>query len=159
MHSCVITVNLCIRYITDNKPLSLSPSLSLSRLIDSIPNCSSLSNHCNPTAGVELFLLYPSVLASPVSGDQPTGCSYQWCMEIPRIEIPQFMVGFVVATAAYPFCLTLSGSIYSKVLGNINPVRLDKTQNYQNSTFNLNIVTIAYIQKAMPTTPQPQLTN
>jgi len=75
----------------------------------------------NQTQGVELFLLYPSVLASPVSGDQPTGCSYQWCMEIPRIEIPQFMVGFVVATAAYPFCLTLSGSIYSKVLGNINP--------------------------------------
>jgi len=75
----------------------------------------------NQTQGPEIFLVYPSVLASPVSGDQPTGCSYQWCTEIPRIEIPQFMVGFVVATAGYPFCLTLSGSIYSKVLGNANP--------------------------------------
>merc|ERR1719348_594051 len=74
----------------------------------------------NNTRG-PVFLFYPSVLASPVSGDQPTGCSYQWCTEIPRIETSQFMVGFVVATAGYPFCLTLSGSIYSKVLGNSNP--------------------------------------
>jgi len=74
----------------------------------------------NNTQGPQI-LFYPSVLASPVSGDQPTGCSYQWCTEIPRIEISQFMVGFVVATAGYPFCLTLSGSIYSKVLGNSNP--------------------------------------
>lgn len=27
------------------------------------------------------------------------------------------MVGFVVATAGYPFCLTLTGSLYSKLLG------------------------------------------
>ena len=49
-------------------------------------------------------------------------CSYDWCHEIPRIEITQFMIGFVVATAGYPFCLTLSGSIYSKVLGSSNQV-------------------------------------
>ena len=27
------------------------------------------------------------------------------------------MVGFVIATAGYPFCLTLTGSLYSKLLG------------------------------------------
>ena len=62
-------------------------------------------------------------MAAHVSGTEATGCSYEWCTEIPRIEIWQFMVGFVVATAGYPFCLTLSGSIYSKVLGSSNPVK------------------------------------
>jgi len=54
-------------------------------------------------------------------GDGLPGCSYDWCSSTPRIEVAQFMVGFVVATAGYPFCISLSGSIYSKVLGNINP--------------------------------------
>merc|ERR1719244_558687 len=53
-------------------------------------------------------------------GDGDPGCSYDWCSKVPRIEIAQFMVGFVVATAGYPFCTSLSGSIYSKVLGDIN---------------------------------------
>ena len=34
-----------------------------------------------------------------------------------RISIPQFMVGFALGTAGYPFCLTLSASIFSKVVG------------------------------------------
>ena len=72
------------------------------------------------------YYLSPSVLASHVSGTEATGCSYEWCTKIPRIEISQFMVGFVVATAGYPFCLTLSGSIYSKVLGASNPVSLSE---------------------------------
>ena len=59
-----------------------------------------------------------------VSGSEATGCSYEWCTEVPRIEIPQFMVGFVVATAGYPFCISLSGSIYSKVLGASDLVNL-----------------------------------
>jgi len=78
---------------------------------------SPIFNHTDTISGFQFFIP-PSVLASAVSGTEETGCTYQWCTEIPRIEIPQFMVGFVVATAGYPFCLTLSGSIYSKVLGN-----------------------------------------
>jgi len=86
----------------------------------SIGACQTPINNDTSTEFFLPFYLSPSVLAS-VSGDQPTGCSYEWCTKIPRIEIPQFMVGFVVATAGYPFCLTLSGSIYSKVLGASNP--------------------------------------
>lgn len=56
-----------------------------------------------------------------VAGGQ-SGCGYDWCLTTPRIEVAQFMVGFVVATAGYPFCISLSGSIYSKMLGATNPV-------------------------------------
>ena len=31
------------------------------------------------------------------------------------------MVGFVLGTIGYPFCLTLSASIFSKIIGAINP--------------------------------------
>ena len=34
-----------------------------------------------------------------------------------RISIPQFMVGFTLGAAGYPFCLTLFTSIFSKVVG------------------------------------------
>ena len=66
-----------------------------------------------------------SFLASNTSdGDSPS-CSYEWCQNIPMIQIPQFMVGFVVATIGYTFCLALSGSIYSRVLGSCNAVCLN----------------------------------
>jgi len=60
-------------------------------------------------------------VARAVVGTEEVGCSYEWCAHIPRIEVAQFMVGFVLATAGYPFCLSLSGSLYSKVIGSINP--------------------------------------
>ena len=73
------------------------------------------------------------------------GCSYDWCNDMPRsvvatfiihtfrhnvsryrISIPQFMVGFALGTAGYPFCLTLSASIFSKVVGgSSDPVRTE----------------------------------
>merc|ERR550519_345581 len=82
-----------------------------------VGHCVTLSN-LTSTPLIDYFYPYyldTSVLAS-VSGTEPTGCSYEWCTTTPRIEVAQFMVGFVVATAGYPFCLTLSGSLYSKLL-------------------------------------------
>ena len=72
------------------------------------------------------------------------GCGYEWCDTMPRcsllsrvtcvtchvsrvtccrITIPQFMIGFALGAMGYPFCLTLSASIFSKVVGgSSNPV-------------------------------------
>ena len=50
-------------------------------------------------------------------GGVNSGCPYDWCLEIPAIHIAQFMVGFVIGTVGYPFCVTLTGSIYSKLMG------------------------------------------
>ena len=57
-----------------------------------------------------------------VSKHSNSGCRYEWCPNIPRITVVQFMVGFVLGTIGYPFCLTLSASIFSKIIGAINPV-------------------------------------
>ena len=40
---------------------------------------------------------------------------------MPRMTVPQFMLGFVLGVIGYPFSLTLSASIFSKVVGDINP--------------------------------------
>ena len=40
---------------------------------------------------------------------------------MPRMTVPQFMLGFVLGVVGYPFSLTLSASIFSKVVGDINP--------------------------------------
>ena len=37
MHSCAITVNLCIRYITVNKPLSLGEKYLVDKCLDIYP--------------------------------------------------------------------------------------------------------------------------
>ena len=37
------------------------------------------------------------------------------------------MVGFVIATAGYPFCLTLTGSLYSKLLGASGAAQVEAT--------------------------------
>ena len=55
-----------------------------------------------------------------------SGCRYEWCPNIPRITVVQFMVGFVLGTAGYPFCLTLSASIFSKIIGATNTVIIYK---------------------------------
>jgi len=71
------------------------------------------------------YFYTPLYLADPVRGPRSAanggiGCYYDWCLSIPRIHIVQFILGFFVATAGYPFCLTLTGSIYSKLLGTAN---------------------------------------
>ena len=50
-----------------------------------------------------------------------SGCGYEWCVTMPRMTVPQFMLGFVLGVVGYPFSLTLSASIFSKVVGDINP--------------------------------------
>ena len=57
-----------------------------------------------------------------VSSYTNSGCRYEWCTNMPRITVVQFMVGFVLGTVGYPFCLTLSASIFSKIIGATNTV-------------------------------------
>ena len=50
------------------------------------------------------------------------GCPYDWCYDIPKISVEQFMIGYVFALIGYPFCMALCGSLFSKVLGPIPQV-------------------------------------
>ena len=61
-------------------------------------------------------------LASVWEGEEGSGCAYEWCLYIPKVTVAQFMVGFFVATAGYPFCVAVIGSLYSKVMGTIPQV-------------------------------------
>ncbi|XP_023339903.1 major facilitator superfamily domain-containing protein 8 isoform X2 [Eurytemora carolleeae] len=49
-----------------------------------------------------------------------TGCKYEWCTYIPKITVAQFLVGYALATMGYPFCVTLTASLYSKMLVGVN---------------------------------------
>ena len=49
-------------------------------------------------------------------------CPYDWCNEIPKIHVEQFMAGYVFALLGYPFCVALCGALFSKVLGPIPQV-------------------------------------
>ena len=50
------------------------------------------------------------------------GCPFDWCSEIPKIHVEQFMVGYVFALLGYPFCVALCGALFSKSLGPIPQV-------------------------------------
>jgi len=72
-------------------------------------------------------LPYYNAGAEGITGDEdaPLGefdskCTYEWCKHIPAVHIAQFMTGFLIATVGYPFCVALTGSMYSKLLVNSN---------------------------------------
>ena len=44
-------------------------------------------------------------------------CVYEWCYNIPAIQIWQFMLGFAIAFVGYPFCVALCQATFSKILG------------------------------------------
>ena len=50
------------------------------------------------------------------------GCPYDWCYEIPKLSVVQFMIGYVFCLLGYPFCMALCGSLFSKALGPIPQV-------------------------------------
>ena len=50
------------------------------------------------------------------TGDGDVGCPYCWCLSIPQIKVAQFMIGYIICTAGFPFCVALIASIFSKVL-------------------------------------------
>lgn len=58
--------------------------------------------------------------AVPVDGEP--GCRYCWCLEQKRMTIPQFMVGFFVGIAGYPYSTAIIASLFSKVIGTSNQV-------------------------------------
>ena len=78
--------------------------------------------------------------ANPPLGGFEGNCKYEWCKYIPAVHIAQFMTGFVIATVSlvffygcekfntdfsfrqvgYPFCVALTGSMYSKLLVSSN---------------------------------------
>ena len=65
-----------------------------------------------------MFVFY-HISAGPIG---IPGCPFDWCSEIPKIHVEQFMVGYVFALLGYPFCVALCGALFSKVLGPIPQV-------------------------------------
>eukprot|EP00095_Tigriopus_kingsejongensis_P005987 maker-scaffold48_size466083-snap-gene-3.27 protein:Tk05987 transcript:maker-scaffold48_size466083-snap-gene-3.27-mRNA-1 annotation:"major facilitator superfamily domain-containing protein 8" len=50
--------------------------------------------------------------------DDLVGCPYCWCLDIPRMTVTQFLIGYAISVTGYPFCVAISGSLFSKILGN-----------------------------------------
>ena len=76
-------------------------------------------NHRN--SNYELYAAMRSKSHFCCSPYPDSGCGYEWCIKMPRMTVSQFMLGFVLGVVGYPFSLTLSASIFSKVVGDINP--------------------------------------
>ena len=45
------------------------------------------------------------------------GCIHCWCLELRRVTEVQFIIGFTIGICAYPYCVAIIGSLYSKLLG------------------------------------------
>ena len=53
--------------------------------------------------------------AAPGGGEG--GCIHCWCLELRRVTEVQFIIGFTIGICAYPYCVAIIGSLYSKLLG------------------------------------------
>ena len=45
------------------------------------------------------------------------GCIHCWCLELRRVTEVQFFIAFAIGTCAYPYCVAIISSLYSKLLG------------------------------------------
>ena len=50
------------------------------------------------------------------------GCRYQWCLEIPKVTMYQFFIGYFITVMSYPFSMALTSALYAGILGNIPQV-------------------------------------
>ena len=50
-------------------------------------------------------------------GGEGGGCIHCWCLELRRVTEVQFLIGFAIGICAYPYCVAIIGSLYSKLLG------------------------------------------
>ena len=58
------------------------------------------------------------------------GCRYEWCHDIPQIHMVQFFLQYYISVIAFPFCTTMTASVFSCVLGDIPQVNCKYNQNY-----------------------------
>ncbi len=52
--------------------------------------------------------------SNPEKGD---GCALDWCEYTPGMNVYQIFGGIILGTIGYPFCVTITQSIFSKMLG------------------------------------------
>ena len=45
------------------------------------------------------------------------GCIHCWCLELRRVTEVQFIIATVIGACAFPYCVAIIGSLYSKLLG------------------------------------------
>ena len=66
---------------------------------------------------VDTFPIQTTVAST--STVEPEGCpsTMSWCNELPRIYLPQYLVGVVLISAGYPCTSVMTYTIYSKILG------------------------------------------
>lgn len=77
-------------------------------------------NQWKSTGGIQEFITRTLPAGGDISG--LIGCPYDWCYEIPKLSVEQFMIGYVFCLLGYPFCMALCGSLFSKALGPIPQV-------------------------------------
>ena len=58
------------------------------------------------------------------------GCRYEWCHDIPQIHMVQFFLQYYISVIAFPFCTTMTASVFSCVLGDIPQVSCQYNENY-----------------------------
>ena len=55
-------------------------------------------------------------------------CALEWCKEQPAMNIGQFIIGFCIFAAGHPFRLSITQSLFTKILGPIQQVMKTKTK-------------------------------
>ena len=78
---------------------------------------------CPPDTNPASMLRFLSPLGAlgksiPCSETQQNGCcALDWCKDQAAMTVAQFIIGFVILAAGYPFRVSLTQSIWSKILG------------------------------------------
>ena len=51
-------------------------------------------------------------------------CALDWCKNQSAMNVPQFVIGFCILAAGHPFRISITQSLFTKILGPVPQVRL-----------------------------------
>ena len=84
---------------------------------------------CNETeskSSLYRLLSPPGTLGDrvPCSESQDLGCcALDWCEEQAAMNVPQFVIGFCILAAGHPFRISITQSLFTKILGPVPQVK------------------------------------
>ena len=64
----------------------------------------------------------------PCSESQDLGCcALDWCEDQAAMNVPQFVIGFCILAAGHPFRISITQSLFTKILGPVPQVKIHST--------------------------------
>lgn len=108
---------ICFRYHNLNVNIIGFVRKMLNRLAYNLLHVRKLKKHTLLYLQIHLDLTSLIDWENRAPTSDTVGCPYCWCLDIPQMTVVQFMIGFAIVVIGYPFCIAISGSLFSKIVG------------------------------------------